>query len=137
MKRVVCMLLLILAVSGCTTLTTVRKRNKENLERLSVGMTKSEVMGIMNAEPSITSSKPYLYDKTFIHKRFIFMEEVRNPHHSEVVKVDGRRFEVLYYHTEMLKADSVIADDELIPLVFEEDGLTGWGWSFLDDVKNR
>jgi hypothetical protein len=45
---------------------------------------------------------------------------------------DGRTYEVWYYYTDLKQRDDKISDDELTPLVFDEEKLIGWGYPFLN-----
>jgi len=109
-------LLLCLGLCGCYTLANFRTDNRRNLLKLSIGMTKQEVLSIMGdkyAEDGIITAN--------------------NPYRSETLQGKDKTFEVLYYYTDIKKADSAITDDELTPLVFEESKLVGWGWGFLQE----
>ena len=65
-----------------------------------------------------------------IGQKWIF-ESATNPYRSEILQGSNETFEVLYYYTDVKKADGAITDDELTPLVFKDKKLIGWGWSFL------
>lgn len=92
-----------------------RNANKKNLKKLSVGMEKSAALQVMGTEPS----------------RGLFMW-IDNPYRDETVTAkDGKRYEVLYYYTDMKQRDDKITDDELTPLIFQDGKLVGWGDSAL------
>lgn len=99
------------------TVDQVRATNRENLKQLSIGMNKSDVLTIMSTETIKTRSN----------------RTINNPYRSEILKGKDKTLEVLYYYTDLKKADNAITDDELTPLVFDSGKLIGWGWSFLDD----
>lgn len=112
--------LLCLGLVGCYTLADFRMENRQNLLKLSIGMTKQEVLDIMG-------------DKT-IRDEII---TANNPYRSEIIQGKNKTLEVLYYYTDIKTYDAWlgykgIADDELTPLVFDEGKLIGWGNSFLD-----
>lgn len=97
------------------TADLLRDANRENLKKLSIGMPKSTAMEVMGTEPS----------------KGLFMW-IDNPYRSEwVATKDGRRYEVLYYYTEIKERDDRITDDELTPLIFEDGKLVGWGYEVL------
>ena len=105
-----------LALAACTSFyvdpaDSFRESNKANLQKLSVGMEKSIAMEVMGTEPS----------------RGVFMW-IDNPYRSEdVTAKDGKRYEILYYYTDMKQRDDKITDDELTPLVFRDGKLVAWG----------
>lgn len=93
------------------TASSLREANKANLKKLSTGMQKSTVVEIMGTEPS----------------KGVFMW-IDNPYRTESVTAkDGRRYEVLYYYTDLKQRDDKITDDELTPLIFENGKLVAWG----------
>ena len=117
-KKIIPILLLL---AGCSNLyldpsDPLRIQNKENAQKLSVGMSKQVAMEIMGTDPA----------------KGVFMW-IDNPYRSETLKgKDGKVYEVLYYYTDLKQRDDKITDDELTPLVFENGKLTGWGYPFLD-----
>jgi len=102
----------------------VRNKNRENLNRLSVGMTKEEVLKVMGT-------------KTLRGGGIYGTGKISNPYRTEtLLSGDGKTtLEVLFYYTDKKKADGAITDDELTPLVLKEGKLIGWGWSFIDQAK--
>jgi hypothetical protein len=119
MKRIIILLSLILA--GCSSIyldtsDLLRDQNKENLKKLSVGQPKNLVMELMGTDPS----------------KGVFMW-IDNPYRTEVLTgKDGKTYEVLYYYTDLKMRDDKITDDELTPVVLQDDKLVGWGYPFLD-----
>jgi len=58
---------------------------------------------------------------------------INNPYRTETLKgIDGQIYEVLFYYTDIKKADEAITDDELTPILIKDGKLVGWGWSFLN-----
>jgi hypothetical protein len=119
MKRIIILLSLILASCSSIYLDTsdlLRDQNKENLKKLSVGQPKNLVMDIMGRDPS----------------KGVFMW-IDNPYRTEMLTgKDGKTYEVLYYYTDLKMRDDKITDDELTPVVLQDDKLVGWGYAFLD-----
>lgn len=109
-----------IALAACSSFyvdpaDSLRDANKENLKKLSVGMEKATALQVMGTEPS----------------RGLFMW-IDNPYRDETVTAkDGKRYEVLYYYTDMKQRDDKITDDELTPLIFQDGKLVGWGDSAL------
>jgi hypothetical protein len=68
----------------------------------------------------------------------LYWESISNPYRNETVRsASGTSAEVLYYYTDLKHADGAITDDELTPIVLEEDRVVGWGWSFVDQSVQR
>lgn len=133
MKKVVILFLCCLGLVGCTTtMSDIITPNRENLLKLSLGMTKEEVINIMpkGKKTVIPFAGPY----TGLIGRGI---TVNNPYRSEVLQGKDKKFEVLYYVTDIKKDDDAITDDELTPFVFDNGKLIGWGWSFLQDNAQK
>ena len=108
-------LLLIVSLVGCVAAQEqMRTKNRENLLHLSRGMQKFEVLQIMGTQTVKNINNPY---------------KVETP-----MGKDGTLYEVLFYHTESKNKDGIITDDELIPIVFDDNKLMGWGWAFLSEI---
>jgi hypothetical protein len=105
--------LLVLTLFGCASTHDVRIKNRENLLRLAIGINKFEVLQTMGTETIGTVNNPY---------------RVETP-----LDKDGRLLEVLFYHTDVRKKDKLISDDELTPIVLQDNKLIGWGWAFLSE----
>ena len=112
-------LALCLLLSGCYTMANLRADNIRNIHRLAIGMNKQEVLDVMGSK--------YAEKGTL---------RVSNPYYSESLWGKHKELDVYYYYTGSEKADAIISNDELTPLVFDEGKLTGWGWDFLrDNIK--
>ena len=114
------------------------------LNKLSVGMTKAEVLEIMGTDSVQTYKKSALPSNKGSKKISDGMralnrgERINNPFRTETSHTaDGTYAEVLLYYTDALKLDGAITDDELTPLVIEAGVLVGWGWTFLDQNVER
>ena len=126
MKKAAIISVLLLLAVGCTSsLDRVRTANRRNLMKLSVGMSKEQAMTIMGHK----SGGGRFGEPT-----------VNSPYKSETVQSAGKTFEVLYYYTDIDSAiysanPSVITEDELTPLVFDNGRLVGWGTKFLKNIS--
>ena len=58
---------------------------------------------------------------------------VVNPYRSQKITKGSDVFVVDYYLTAVRKADGVVSDDELTPLIFQADKLIGKGWEFFNE----
>ena len=125
MKRVtVLMVFVVLLLGGCASSSAkVRGLNRTALNRLSVGMTKDQVLATMGTQTY----------KANIGGGFAGGELITNPYRSEThLANDGETIEVLMYYTDVKNRDGAITDDELTPVVLKNSLLIGWGWSFWD-----
>jgi len=107
-------LLLCFWLFGCYTLDSLRMDNRRNIKKITVGMTKQQVLDMMG------------YD---------YAEEgalrVNNPYSAETMWGENKTLDVYYYYTDIERADTAITSIELTPLVFEDGLLVGWGWDYL------
>lgn len=62
-------------------------------------------------------------------------EIVPNPYDTQVLALGGKEFELVTYFTNPDPTEGPIARDELTPFVFDDDQLIGWGWEFVDFLK--
>ena len=126
MKKIFLLLVLVLFLAGCATLPEIRAKNREGLLKLSLGMTKEQVLNLMGTKTI------KVYDNWGN-----LVEVINNPYKTETLKGKDKTFEVWYYYTEIKKADGAISDDELTPIIFDEGKLIGWGWSFFEDTAKK
>ena len=101
----------------------VRTMNKERLNELEIGMSKDEVLIIMGTKRFSIESSPFT---------------IENPFRIEVQSSDKNIYRILYYYTDLVKADGFITDDELTPVILKNNKLVGWGrdvWDRLSDIN--
>jgi len=100
-----------------------------DIEQVEVGMTSDEVTSVMGTAVDAgyeMAAENGSYEEIL----------VENPYKEEIFEDLLARYRVLYYVTYIRKADGKITDDELTPLVFEDDRLIGMGQDFLDELKH-
>jgi len=115
--------LLAISLVGCTYATNFRVKNRENLSKLSPGMSKADLLQVMG-----TKTK-YVLD---------LRERINNPYRTETTRgKDGEMYEVLFYYTDLKKRDEAITDDELTPIVLKDGKVVGWGWGFLNESVSK
>jgi hypothetical protein len=130
MRKVIYLFSVMVLLIGCTTpLHKAIAPNRENLNKLSIGITKEQALQIMGSTTFVSSS-------SFFNSFFGSGEQekamvINNPYRSEILPVKDKTLEVIYYVTDVKKNDGAITDDELTPLVFDDGKLIGWGQSFL------
>jgi len=124
--------LLLLVACGPTMgelMEQARMENRQKLVRLSIGMTKAEVLDVMGTKTMVLKSTADLETE---------VSRINNPYRVESAKDTlSQTYEILFYYTDMKKTDGVITDDELTPLVIKDEKLIGWGWTFLGDTIKR
>jgi hypothetical protein len=115
-------------LSGCATVSQATAKNRVNLSKLSLGMSKEDAIAVMG-------------QKKFSAGNFFYNEipvTINNPYRNEIVAgKDGSTLEVFYYVTDVHRNDGLITDDELTPLVFDNGKLIGWGQTFLNDITRK
>jgi len=142
------MLLAAVTFTACTSAIHFREENRRNLDKLHVGMERTEVlevmgvgeqrqftgsetrgpigtgrdtMGVMSVQIPVGGDAPILY----------------NPHRSETYESEDSSWEVLFYYTHVVRDDGLVTDDEVTPLVLRDGTLTGWGWTHWAAVVGR
>ena len=99
----------ILSAISCTSPGKIRERNRNNLSRLTLDMSRQQVLTVM-----------------------------KRPYRSETLSLsNGKRLELLYYHTDLKTPDGAVTDDELTPVVLIEGKVIGWGWILLQRFKEK
>ncbi len=128
MKKTAVVSVLFMLMAGCTSsLDKVRTANRQNLLKLSVGMSKEQAIETMGH----TSGGGRYGEPT-----------VNSPYKSEILPGKGKTFEVLYYYTDVESTvytanPATVLDSELTPLIFDNGKLIGWGEDFLEDIKEN
>jgi hypothetical protein len=96
--------------------------NRANVQSLRLGMNASELDSAMGRGE-------------LVHYRAI---RLANPWRSEAFRLeDGTNVAILYYVTERQHRYRIAADEELTPVILENDVLVGWGWSFVNRNLER
>lgn len=108
----------------------ITKEQLTNINSVYTGMTMSEVEKIMGHELVIG------YEFAEGGAQTVKNVTVPSPYHSQYLDVKGKKYFVAYYLTQVKKADGMVSDDELTPLVFQNDILAGKGHDFLYKLKN-
>lgn len=132
MKKILT-LVLCLGLVGCSTVSQVVAPTRENLLKLSIGMTKEEALNTMGRGTATGYTYGTAMNVLSFGANAGYNVKITNPYRSEILQGKDRTFEVIYYVTDVKKDDNAITDDELTPLVFDNGKLIGWGQSFLQD----
>ncbi len=62
---------------------------------------------------------------------------VPNPYKKDQWQSERRQWSADYYLTHIARADGVITDDELMPVVFLDEKVAGKGWEYLNQTKKK
>jgi len=123
----ICLVFVLMIGGGCQTMSTATAINRENLLKLTIGISRKEALDTMGTEDFIATYWPPGSGLA----RYLNVT-ISNPYRSEVLQGKEKTFEIIYYVTDVKRDDGAITDDELTPLVFDDGKLIGWGWSFLE-----
>jgi len=98
----------------------ITSRNRQNLGKLAIGMTKEQVLNIMGTQTLTTVDHNV---------------RVTSPYRVETIKDnDGKTMEVLFFYTDEKKDETKVSDDELTPVILNAGKVEGWGRIYLADV---
>jgi hypothetical protein len=122
-----------LALVGCASTATETApvdlsgmpRRFISLRQVHPGMTRKEVASVLDTDIIIG------YEMTGPDAAQYKPITMKNPYRAEDIEKNSHRYAVAYYLQGIKKADGQATDDELVPLVFENDRLLGMGWDFL------
>lgn len=105
---------LLIGAAGCGDAT---------IKKLSANITRDSAFKILASELAIPDQMPHIYKE-------------------DQYLVDGKFYTVSFYTNTDRKyasdsvAGSAIADGDLVPLVFVNDTLTGWGWDHWSETAS-
>ena len=127
-------LLLPVCLAGCASTPTYNPMQSANQEELLLnesglkavqeGMSKEQVHKIMGQALAIG----YAYQSPNYKPLTI-----PNPYKPEEIK--GTNYYIEYYIESIRQPDGVVSDNELLPLVFENNKLIGRGWPLLNSLR--
>jgi len=93
-------------------------RNQENINKLSLGMSRADVERIMGKYRSRTSDSSIL-----------------NPYKVEPLLVKNDQYLVLYYLTRKYPPFTPIRESQATPVIMKDDKLFSWGWNNLKALR--
>jgi hypothetical protein len=106
--------------------------NKDAVEKLSYGMSKAEAAAVMGDAEALP---PWAND------RGIGPRIARNPFDTlHFESPEGESYEVMRYAVGLYgeyRCPFVHGDAEFVPLIFFEEELVGWRWSYMESVLQR
>ena len=118
-------------LSGCAVTTSPLVRQMVDLRSIQAGMFSSEVKTLLG-DKVVTG-----YDLTDPKKEAGTPIIITNPYREKTFKTGDKIYTVAYYFTSIKKQDGRITEDELTPLVFENNRLIGHGREFWARLKKE
>ena len=129
------LLLVAFLLSGCTAIEVPALSDDRgaltSINRVQIGMTESDVRTIMGDRLKIG------YKETEIHSGIIEDISIPSPHQQEDLQINGKTYRVLYYYITVVKSDGIVSDDELTPLIFQNNKLVGRGEEFIAKLRRQ
>jgi len=120
------------ALSKKPSRNEVGSYNQANLLKVDIGVTKTKVLEVMGGVQKI---------QTYTSTSFMTKKEsviINNPFNREF-KTDsaGNTIEILWYYTNVNKADGDITQEQQTPIILEKNAVVGMGWDFYEDYAKR
>ncbi len=110
----------VLSVGACAGNPLVlANQNNARIATLQRGMTPEQVIARIGPGPDAD---------------FLGNGAIPNPFKTEMYPAGDDTFTLLFFYSQRTKADGNITDDELMPVVFKNGLLDGWGWSYWEGV---
>ncbi|MCB9771675.1 MAG: hypothetical protein H6754_03920 [Candidatus Omnitrophica bacterium] len=106
--------------------TDIMQHRFISLSQLRTGLTRAEVVTLLGKEIVMGYA---LVDEAGDQYKPI---TVGNPYRVEVIEKNKKMYAVDYYLIGIKTADDTVSDDELVPLIFNNDRLIGIGWDFFN-----
>ena len=106
--------------------------NQANLLKIDIGVSKTKVLEAMGGVQKI---------QTYTSTSFMTKKEsiiINNPFNREF-KTDtaGNTIEILWYYTNINKADGDITREQQTPIILEKNAVIGIGWDFYEEYAKR
>ena len=98
--------------------------NRSNVQQLRLAMSRAEVVAKMGEGEIVRYERIHLLNPWRSEAFFL-----RDEHNTRV--------EILYYLTEPQVKWGTLREEEITPVVLENDLLVGWGWSYLRRNTDR
>lgn len=141
-------LLACLAACSSATLQSAsgfRDENRANVERLTTGMSRAEVIGIMGTRSLAKPLGTEASGGARTARDTLAVTQVQiplgagapalyNPMRSGTWETEDGTWEVLFYYVRLVDDDGVVTDDELEPVVLKDGYLAGVGWAYWTEA---
>ena len=128
-------ILVCIFLAGCVTIEETSTQEQQirptPFGQPRVGMTKSEVLSILGEKAivgyELKNGQSYPYQPIMLN----------NPYRTEILKNNKISFEINYFFTGTQQSDGAITNNELVPLIFENDKFIGQGWPSLNKIQSQ
>lgn len=138
-------LILCLFISGCTTIESdeylftpepmkkvdAPQKPLTKIDQVAEGMTYEEVMALMGDQVKIGFQEGSESVDSY------GTVALRNPFRIEMLTAEGVPQLVVYFVTTINASDGQVTDDELTPVIFKDNLMSGKGWEFLEELRNK
>ena len=106
--------------------------NQANLLKVDIGASKTKVLEVMGGVQKIQTYT----STTFVTKKESII--INNPYNREF-KTDsaGNTLEILWYYTNVNKAEGDVTKEQQTPIVLEKNSVVGLGWDFYEEYAKR
>jgi hypothetical protein len=114
----------VLSAGACATTSGLANRNNARIATLQPGMTPEQV--IAHIGPSTFKGEGL--------DAIMGIAAIPNPFKTEMYPAGDDTFRLLYFFSQLTVSDGKVTDEELMPVVFKNGMLDGWGWSYWEGV---
>ena len=137
---------------GCSSATQsaggFRAENRSNLERLTTGMSRSQVISIMGTQSVPRPMGTETSGQVRTERDTMGVTQVQiltgstapalyNPMRTGTYETSEHSWEVLFYYVRLVEDDGIVSDDELEPVVLRDGFLAGVGWKYWKEIAGQ
>ena len=125
MKKILIVLTSLFLLSSCVTPDQLRSENRDNISKITIGLSINEVKTIMG-------------DKEAGHQGSILLgvpgqEIIKNPYSTETIAHKGNNYLIHYYYTNYIGQKSW--ETGVTPIIFLNNKVTGIGWRSMEKLE--
>ena len=124
MKKIFIVLTSLFLLSSCVTPDQLRSENRDNISKITIGLSINEVKTIMG-------------DKEAGHYSLILSgvpgDIIKNPYSTETIEHKGNNYLIHYYYTNYIGQKSW--ETGVTPIIFLNNKVTGIGWRSMEKLE--
>ena len=124
MKKILIVLTSLFLLSSCVTPDQLRSENRDNISKITIGLSINEVKTIMG-------------DKEAGHHSLILYvvpgDIIKNPYSTETIEHKGNNYLIHYYYTNYIGEKSW--EMGVTPIIFLNNKVTGIGWRSMEKLE--
>ena len=117
--------------SSVVSLPAIGKKSLTAIDRIRMGMTEAQVRQILGDHLKIG----YKADQP--NSEMTEDISIPSPYKVEDLQINGKPYRIFYYQTTVVKPDGLVSDDELTPLIFQNDKLIGKSQDVLFKLRRQ